>query len=152
MQVNGDASNRSASIHQVDDKGRSPMTFLCVSETDGPCLDNMLFCWMAFSNLWTCTDQSVFLRHRSRDSNIYKTETLDCCPASGANMNMVREAAQGPGCVHFLCVELCWSGLMLCDWGQCCQQSRDIDAAQVPPCINVGVGRDAHPNLPPSDT
>lgn len=26
---------------------------------------------------------------------------------------------------------------MLCDWGQCCQQSRDMDAAQVPPCIKV---------------
>lgn len=34
---------------------------------------------------------------------------------------------------------LCRCGLMLCDWGQCCQQSRDMDAAQVPPCINAGM-------------
>lgn len=41
---------------------------------------------------------------------------------------------------------------MLCDWGQCCQQSRDMDTAQVPPCINVGVGIEAHPPLPLPDT
>lgn len=41
---------------------------------------------------------------------------------------------------------------MLPDWGQCCQQSRDMDAAQVPPCINVGVGEDAHPSFSLSNT
>lgn len=75
---------------------------------------------------------------------MHQRETLDCCSVLWANMNMVRELARGPGCVRFcVCMWvwawLCRCGLMLCDWGQCCQQSRDMDAAQVPPCINAGM-------------
>lgn len=80
------------------------------------------------------------------------TETLDCCPALEADMNMAREAAAGPGSVHVsVRVTLCRGALMPCDWGQCCQQSRDMDAAQVPPCINVGAGGEARrPPLTPT--
>lgn len=53
-------------------------------------------------------------------------------------------------CTFCVCVcgGLCWGSLMLCDWGQCCQQSRDMDAAQVPPCINVGAGKGCSSSSP----
>lgn len=40
---------------------------------------------------------------------------------------------------------------MPCDWASAVS-SAQTDAAQVPPCINVGEGREAPPDLPPPST